>query len=178
MRFATSLFAALVLAGSLANAAQAQVPGVSKAAPGPYSVYGPGLTYRQDSGYTGPYSVYGPGLTYRQDSGYTGPYSAYGPGLTYRQDSGYTGPYSVYGPGLTYRQDSSYTGPYSVYGPGLTYRQHSSYTGPYSARLSSASSPAQTRTYSDSSLRTAGLITQSSVRISIAGNANQAIVIP
>jgi hypothetical protein len=121
MRFATSLFAALVLAGSLANAAQAQVPGVSKAAPGPYSVYGPGLTYRQDSSYTGPYSVYGPGLTYRQDS---------------------------------------------------------SYAGPYSARLSSASSPAQTRTYSESSLRTAGLITQSYVRISIAGNANQAIVIP
>jgi hypothetical protein len=58
MRFGTSLFAALVLAGALANASHAQATR-SSAAPG----------------YTGPYSVYGPGLTYRQDLGYTGPYS-------------------------------------------------------------------------------------------------------
>jgi hypothetical protein len=139
MRFGTSLFAALVLAGALGNAARAQVPDV--------------LTYRQ-------------------------------------QVSGYTGPYSVYGPGLTYRQDSNYT-------------------GPYSGRLGSASSPAQTRTNSDPSLRTAGSTNQAGngrgrgddanrpdagragatggepgvprrryVRISIAGNAIQAVVVP
>ena len=74
MRLGTSLFAALVLACVLANTARAQAPGASTTAPGSYSVYGPGLTYRQDSSYTGPYSVYGPGLTYRQDSSYRGPY--------------------------------------------------------------------------------------------------------
>jgi hypothetical protein len=135
MRFGTSLFAALVLAGALADAARAQLPGVPTA-------------------------------------------------------SGYTGPYSDRGPGLSYRQDTS-----SI--------------GPYSSRFSSASSPAQTRTNSDSSLRTAGLVTQTGngrglggdatrpdagrapaagggpgagrpryVRISVAGNAIQAIVIP
>ena len=51
MRFGTSLFAALVLTGVLANVASAQTP----ANLGPYSVYGPGLTYRQDSSYRGPY---------------------------------------------------------------------------------------------------------------------------
>jgi hypothetical protein len=70
MRFGTSLFAALVLAGTLANAARGEPPGAS----GPYSVYLPGLTYRQDSSYTGPYSVYGPRQSYRQDSSYRGPY--------------------------------------------------------------------------------------------------------
>jgi hypothetical protein len=153
MRFGTRLFAALVLAGTLANAARAQLPGASTATPGPYSVYGPGLTYRPDSSYTGPYSVYGPGHTYRQDP--------------------------------------------------------SSYRGPYYGRFSSASSSAPTGTGSNSSLRTAGLTTQTGkgsvlgagpprpdagrapaagsgpgatryryVRISIAGNAIQAIVIP
>jgi hypothetical protein len=132
MRFGTSLFAALVLAGALANAAWAQAPGAS------------------------------------------------------------TGTYSVYGPYST----RASTGTYSVYGP-------------YSTRYSSASSPTPTSTGSDSSLRTAGLITQTGngrgqgddatrpdagrtpavggglgasrpryVRIGIAGNAIQAIVIP
>ena len=132
MRFGTSLFAALVLAGALANAARAQGPGAS------------------------------------------------------------TGTYSVYGPYST----RASTGTYSVYGP-------------YSTRYPSPSSPTPTSTSSDSSLRTAGLITQTgnerglggevtrpvagrapaagagpgtsrprSVRISIAGNAIQAIVIP
>lgn len=73
MRSGTRLFAALVLAAALADAARAQ-PGITTPAPGPYSGYGPGATYRQDSSYTGPYSVYGPGLTYRQLD-YTGPYS-------------------------------------------------------------------------------------------------------
>ena len=74
MRFGTSLFAALVLAGALANAARAQ-PVVSTAAPGPSSVYSPGPTFRPASSYTGPYSDRGPGLTYRQDSSSLGPYS-------------------------------------------------------------------------------------------------------
>ena len=38
MRFGTSLFSALVLAGALASAARAQGPGAST---GTYSVYGP-----------------------------------------------------------------------------------------------------------------------------------------
>jgi|GEM_PF-6656840 len=150
MRFGTSLFAALVLVGTLANAAQAQLPGASTATPGPYSVSGRGLTYQHGSSYTGPYSVYGPSLTYRQDLGYT---------------------------------------------------------GPYSGRFSSTSNPAPTGTSSNSLLRTAGLTTGKGsglgdgatrpdagralapgnapgarryryVRISIAGNAIQAIVIP
>ena len=104
---------------------------------------------------------------------------------------------------LTYRQDSSYTGPYSVYGPGLTYRQDpTSYTGPYSGRLGSTSSSGLTRTDTYSSLRTAATqngngkgqgddVTRSDagrapavgarpryVRLSISGNAIQAIVIP
>jgi hypothetical protein len=150
MRFGTSLFAALVLIGVLGNAAGAQSTGVSTAAPGPYSAHGSGLTFRPASSYTGPYSDRGPGLTYRHDLGYT---------------------------------------------------------GPYSTRFPSASRPAQTRTTSDYSLRTAGLTTQTGkvgglgaprldagrasaagsgpgarrhryVRISIAGNAIQAIVVP
>jgi hypothetical protein len=47
---------------------------------------------RRSSGYYGPYSVYGPGLTYKAPSGYYGPYSVYGPGLTYRQASFSTRP--------------------------------------------------------------------------------------
>ena len=132
MRFGTSLFAAFVLAGALANAARAQPPRAS------------------------------------------------------------TGTYSVYGPYST----RASTGTYSVYGP-------------YSERYSSPSSPAPTGTGPYSSLRTAGLITQTGngrglsgdatrpdagrapaagggpgasrpryVRISIAGNAIQAIVVP
>ncbi len=146
MRFGTSLFATLVLAGALANAVRAQPTGVSTAAPGPSYVSGSGLTFRPASSYTGPYSDRGPGLTYRQDS---------------------------------------------------------SSIGPYSTRYPSASSPVPTGTGSNSSLRTAGLTTQPAsvpglgaagrasaagngpsagrpryVRISIAGNAVQAIVIP
>ena len=151
MRFGTSLFAALVLTGALANVAWAQLPGAPPLPPLP------------------------------------------------------TAPTSVYAPGSTYRQDSSYTGPYSVYGPGLMYRQDpSSYKGPYSERYSSPSNPTPTGIGSNSSLRTAGLTTQTGngsglggdatrpdagrapaaggrpryVRISIAGNAIQAIVIP
>jgi hypothetical protein len=141
MRFGTSLFAALVLTGTVANAVRAQGPGASTAAPGP---------------------------------------------------------------GL----NSSYTGPYSGRGPGLTYRQDTSSLGPYSGRFSSASRPAPTQTGSYSSSRPAELIPQTGkgrvlgdatradagrsstggagpgptryryVRISIAGNAIQAIVIP
>jgi hypothetical protein len=74
MRTGTSLISALVLVGTLANAARAQLPpGIPTTAPSPYSGYGPGLKY-QDSSYRGPYSVYGPGLKY-QDSSYVGPYS-------------------------------------------------------------------------------------------------------
>jgi hypothetical protein len=150
MRLATTLFATLVLAGTLANTAGAQ-PGFATPAPGPKPVSGPGHTSWRDVNYTGPYSVYGPGLTYRQLD----------------------------------------------------------YTGPYSGRLSSAPSPAQTRTTSDPSPRMTGMITQTGngrglggdatrpdagraaaaggepgvrryryVRINIAGNALQAIVIP
>jgi hypothetical protein len=53
MRYGTSLFAALVLSGALANAAWAQAP---RASTGTYSVYGPYST----RGSTGTYSVYGP----------------------------------------------------------------------------------------------------------------------
>ena len=73
MGFATNLFATLVLAGALANTARAQ-PGITTPAHGSYSVYGPGQTSWRDLNYKGPYSVYGPGLTYRQLD-YTGPYS-------------------------------------------------------------------------------------------------------
>jgi len=65
MRFGTSLFAALVLTGALANAARAQGPGGST---GTYSVYGPYST----RGSTGTYSVYGPYTTrYSSPSGPT-----------------------------------------------------------------------------------------------------------
>jgi hypothetical protein len=132
MRFGTTLFAALVLVGALANVARAQAPYAS------------------------------------------------------------TGTYSVYGPYST----RASTGTYSVYGP-------------YSTRYSSASSPTPMSTSSDSSLRTAGSITQTGngrgqgddvtrpdagrapaaggglgasrpryVRLGIAGNAIQGIVIP
>ena len=53
MRIGTSLFAALVLAGALANAAWAQAP---RASTSTYSVYGPYSTRAS----TGTYSVYGP----------------------------------------------------------------------------------------------------------------------
>jgi hypothetical protein len=75
MRFGARLFAALVLAGALGNAARAQLPGVSTAAPGPNSESGSGLTFRPASGYTGPYADRGPGLTYRQTTSSIGPYS-------------------------------------------------------------------------------------------------------
>src|SRR5262249_18444481 len=114
MRFATNLFATLVLAGALANAAQAQ-PGITTPAPGPYSVDGPGQTSWRDFNYKMPTSVYCPSLTYRQ----------------------------------------------------LDYR------GPYSGRLSSAPSPAQTRTTPDPSLRTAGMISQTGNGRGLGGDATR-----
>ena len=39
---------------------------------------------RESRDYTGPYSVYGPGLTYKQPSDYTGPYSTRGQGQSSR----------------------------------------------------------------------------------------------
>ena len=57
-----------LLVASVAAPARAQSSGNVY---GPYSVYGPGLTYKQPSGYYGPYSVYGPGLTYRQAPSFT-----------------------------------------------------------------------------------------------------------
>jgi hypothetical protein len=56
MRLGITLFAALVLAGSVTNAAHAQAP---RASTGTYSVYGP-YTNRAS---TGTYSVYGPYTT-------------------------------------------------------------------------------------------------------------------
>ena len=44
---------------------------------GPYSVYGPGLTFNQSPDYYGPYSVYGPGLTFKQ-SQFSGNYARVG----------------------------------------------------------------------------------------------------
>ena len=137
MRFGTSLFAALVLAGTLANAARAQLPGA---------------TYRQDSSYTGPYSVYGPGLTYRQDSSYRGPYydrfsSASSPAPTG------TGSYSsLRREGLT-----TQTGKGSGLGDGAT--------RPDAGRTPAAGSGPGASRYRY-------------VRISIAGNTIQGIVVP
>ncbi len=98
------------------------------------------------------------------------------------------------------------TGSYSVYGPYSTRASTGTYSvyGPYSTRYSSPSSLAPTSTGSDSSLRTAGSLTQTGkgmgqgddatrpdagrapaarapyryVRLGIAGNAIQGIVIP
>jgi len=103
------------------------------------------------------------------------------------------------------------TGTYSVYGPYSSRASIGTYSvyGPYSERFSSASSPSLMSTTSDSSLRTAGLMTQTGngrgqgddairpdagrapaagsglgasrpryVRLGIAGNAIQGIVIP
>jgi hypothetical protein len=152
MRFGTSLFAALVLAGTLANAARAQLPGASTAAPGPYSVYGPGRTYQQDSSYTGPYSGRGPGLTYRQDTSSIGPYadrfsSASRPAPTQ------TGSYSPSRPAELLPQ----TGKGRVLGDAATW--------PDAGRSPTAGAGPGGRRYRY-------------VRISIAGNAIQAIVIP
>jgi hypothetical protein len=62
MRTTVVLLAALLGAGAAAAPARAQS---SSGYYGPYSVYGPGLTYKGSSGYYGPYSVYGPGLSYK-----------------------------------------------------------------------------------------------------------------
>jgi hypothetical protein len=151
MRFGTSLFAALVLAGTLANAARAQGPGASTAAPGPYSMYGPGRTYQQDSSYTGPYSGRGPGLTYRQDSSYTGPYSGRF-SSTSRAAPTQTGSYYSSRPAELIPQ----TGKGRVLGD--------------ATRLDAGRSPAAGAGPGASRYRY--------VRISVAGNAVQAIVIP
>ena len=66
MRMVHRTLAVLLLAGSMTATASAQSADRSSGYYGPYSVYGPGLTYKQPSAYYGPYSVYGPGLTYRQ----------------------------------------------------------------------------------------------------------------
>jgi hypothetical protein len=69
MRLTPVLLAALLWAGAVAVPAHAQSSDRGSGnVYGPYSVYGPGLTYKQSSGYYGPYSVYGPGLTYRAPS--------------------------------------------------------------------------------------------------------------
>src|SRR4051794_34568412 len=68
MRLTRVLLAALLWAGA-ASTASAQSSGRgSRDYYGPYSVYGPGLTYKQPSYYYGPYSAYGPGLTGRRSS--------------------------------------------------------------------------------------------------------------
>jgi hypothetical protein len=68
------VLAVLLLATAVAAPARAQSSDRGSGnVYGPYSVYGPGLTYKQPSYYYGPYSVYGPGLTYRQASYYAGP---------------------------------------------------------------------------------------------------------
>jgi hypothetical protein len=148
MRFGTSLFAALVLVGVLANSAWAQTP----ANLGPYSVYSPGLSYRQDSSYTGPYSGRGPGLTYQQDTSSIGPYSgrfssAYSPAPTLTDTysslrtaalTAQTGPGRVLGD-IDTRPDAV-RAPAAGAGPGASHRRY--------------------------------------VRLSVAGNAVQAIVIP
>jgi hypothetical protein len=152
MRFGTTLFAALVLAGALANTVRAQLPGASTAAPGPYSVYGPGLTYRQDSSYTGPYSVYGPGLTYRQDSSYRGPYYGRFPSASSPAPTGTGSSSSVRTAGLTPQ-----TGKGSGRGDGAT--------RPDAGRTPAAGSGPGASRYRY-------------VRLSIAGNAIQGIVIP
>jgi hypothetical protein len=70
MRTTVLLLAALLWAGATAAPARAQS---SSGYYGPYSVYGPGLTYKGSSDYTGPYSVYGPGLTYKGSAFYSRP---------------------------------------------------------------------------------------------------------
>jgi hypothetical protein len=74
MRPTVLLLAALLWAGAAAAPARAQ------------------SSDRGSSGYYGPYSVYGPGLTYKGPSDYTGPYSVYGPGLTYKAPTFYSRP--------------------------------------------------------------------------------------
>jgi hypothetical protein len=153
MRFGTRLFAALVLAGTLANAARAQLPGASTATPGPYSGYGPGPTYRQNSSYTGPYSVYGPGHTYRQDdSSYRGPYYGRFPSTSSPAPTGTGSNSSLRTAGVT-----TQTGKDSGLGAGAI--------RPDAGRASAAGSGPAARRYRY-------------VRISIAGNAIQAIVVP
>jgi hypothetical protein len=73
MRPTLLALAALLGVGAVAAPAQAQYADRGSGnVYGPYSVYGPGLTYKPTY-YTGPYSVYGPGLTYRQPSYSAGP---------------------------------------------------------------------------------------------------------
>jgi hypothetical protein len=142
MRFGTSLFAALVLTGTLANAARAQLPAAPAATPGPYSVY--------SSGYTGPYSVYGPGLTYRQDSSYRGPYYGRFPSASSPAPTGTGSNPLLRSAGLT-----PPTGKGGVLADGATRSD--------AGRSPAAGSGTAPRRY---------------VRISIAGNAVQAIVLP
>jgi Flp pilus assembly secretin CpaC len=66
MRSLGVLLAALLWVGAVAAPVHAQSSDRGSGnVYGPYSVYGPGLTYKQTSKYYGPYSVYGPGLTGR-----------------------------------------------------------------------------------------------------------------
>ena len=153
MRFGTRLFAALVLVGTLANAARAQPPGASTAAPSPYSVSGPGRTYQPDSSYTGPYSVYGPGHTYRQDeSSYRGPYYGRFSSASNPAPTGTGSNSSLRTAGLT-----TQTGNGSGLGAGAT--------RPDAGRAPAAGSGPGARR-------------PRYVRISVAGNAIQAIVVP
>jgi len=77
MRVFHLLLAALLLAGCMTATAHAQSSDRSSGYYGPYSVYGPGLTYKQPSAYYGPYSVYGPGLSSRAPTFVTPPESTF-----------------------------------------------------------------------------------------------------
>jgi hypothetical protein len=141
-----------VLAGALANAARAQPTVASTAAPGPSSVSGSGLTFRPASGYTGPYSDRGPGLTYRQgSSSYKGPYSERFPSASNPAPTR-TGSSSLQTAGL-----STQTGNGRGLGGGAT--------RPDAGRAPAVGGGP-------------GVSRPRYVRISVAGNAIQAIVIP
>jgi len=73
MRPAFRILAALLLAGCVTPPVLAQSSDRGSGnVYGPYSVYGPGLTYKPST-YTGPYSVYDPGLTSRPPSSFSVP---------------------------------------------------------------------------------------------------------
>jgi hypothetical protein len=64
MRAIFVVFTVILLTGLIATPAWAQSTDRSSGYYGPYSVYGPGLTYKPTT-YTGPYSVSGPALSSR-----------------------------------------------------------------------------------------------------------------
>jgi hypothetical protein len=66
MRCTLLVLAGVLCAGAVATPARAQSS--DRKDYGPYSVYGPGLTYKPPTGYYGPYSGYGSDLTKRQPS--------------------------------------------------------------------------------------------------------------